>query len=86
MPQSSRRNPAEPVGSSLQGEHGDSAVRGPPNPGPDPPARLSLLQPETLSLVVSTAQRRLPAIVLGSFSVILGPLRKEQTATKTQGS
>lgn len=75
------QGPADPVGAPLpRGSSGAGHTHG---PCLGPSASLLSFQPETLSLVVSTAQSRLPAIVLGSLSVILGPLlRKEQTAQK----
>lgn len=59
----------------------------PHSPAPDPSFRLpSLFQQKPSALLFQLLQAGLPAIVLGSLSVILGPLREDQTARKTLGS
>lgn len=83
--------PSHPAGNC--GPSGDFPPRegwarepAPRGPGPDPSARLPSVSQKPSALLLQLLGAGLPAIVLGSLSVILGPLRKEQTARKTQGS
>lgn len=59
----------------------------PSRPAADPSFRPpSLFQQKPSALLFQLLRAGLPAIVLGSLSVILGPRREDQTARKTLGS
>lgn len=92
IPENCGEGPSHPAG-TLQTQWelppqgaGDQSLP-PTGPAPD---LLSACLPSSSqkpsALLFQLLRAGLPAIVLGSLSVILGPLRKDQTARKTLGS